>query len=278
MKLRRQLPVWIVVGSGLVVLFAFLLFRTQQVAPLSTTNFRLRPSFIQAFVPLPPQHRVYYPYSVIPGGVASPAELETLIKHDPEIAQHFEDFDLKKVELVKVARPRSVYVSYRVGNLIFWTTRKLTLQKGELLLTDGTRTIRSRCGNDVSETPKEPTSPGEPTTAELETPLPPSVVAHPSGSLLPPSLTELPPDIIFSTSAPAPPPGNGAATINSAPPFVPPIYAQDPSVPPPAPLIPTPEPSSLVLLSLGGAALAVRSTWGKVRSFKNKRPSRGRFD
>jgi hypothetical protein len=272
MKQPLKFLLWIALAAGLAALFVSVCRRPDQVTPISTTRSVREPGLSPAFAPTLPQ-RTVYPYSVIPGGVASPEELKTIIKRNPEIARHFEDFDLEKAKLLRVATPRSVYVSYRFGNLIFWTTRKLSLKEGEYLITDGTRTIRGRCGNDVSEIPKEPTSPAEPTTRELEAPLPPSVVP-------PPYLTGLPPNITVSTNPPNPPtnppnppPGNVPPTAYSGPPPVYPII--DPSggfqSAPSSPLAPTPEPSSLLLLSLGGTAIAVKSMWGKVRGFRSKR-------
>jgi hypothetical protein len=260
MKQPLKFLLWIALAAALAALFVSVCRRPDQV----TRSVR-EPGLSPAFAPTLPQ-RTVYPYSVIPGGVASPEELKTIIKRNPEIARHFEDFDLEKAKLLRVATPRSVYVSYRFGNLIFWTTRKLSLKEGEYLITDGTRTIRGRCGNDVSEIPKEPTSPAEPTTRELEAPLPPSVVP-------PPDLTGLPPNITVSTNPPNPPPGNVPPTAYSGPPPAYPII--DPSggfqSAPSSPLAPTPEPSSLLLLSLGGTAIAVKSVWGKVRGFRSKR-------
>lgn len=199
--------------------------------------------------------RKIFPYSVIPGGVSSVGELRGIINRNPEIALHLKDFNLERARVVKLDRPWSAYVSYRKGDLIFWTRRRVSLAKGERVITDGKHTVRSRCGNDVSDTPQEPTSPSEPTTTALDTPLPdvpfqPQVPPPPISSLLPPGIF-VP---VFPPVAPPPPiilPPGGGPPPSGGPPPVPPI--------PPGPPIATPEPSSLLLFCLGLAGTIV---WG----------------
>jgi hypothetical protein len=60
-----------------------------------------------------------------------------------------------------------MYVSYRIGNDVFWTKHRLTLPKGETMLTDGRAMARTRCGNRVSALPSKPNALVEPTTEEL---------------------------------------------------------------------------------------------------------------
>ena len=56
---------------------------------------------------------------------------------------------------VRLTLARTVYLSYRIGNHIYWTRRRITLHKGEKLITDGTITARTRCANRVEETPQQ---------------------------------------------------------------------------------------------------------------------------
>ena len=56
-------------------------------------------------------------------------------------------------------------MSYRIGNQVFWTKRKVALRAGEAILTDGRSKIRARCGNCISDTPMQP-------TLQAEEPLP----------------------------------------------------------------------------------------------------------
>jgi hypothetical protein len=114
--------------------------------------------------------RVVYPYSVIPGGVRSSTELREIAQHDPVVAGHYSGFDYSRARVIEVDNPRLVYVSYRRAGQIHWTSKQATLLKGELLLTDGHITARTRCGNQVSVLPQANISPQEPTMAELERP------------------------------------------------------------------------------------------------------------
>lgn len=114
--------------------------------------------------------RLVYPYSVIPGGVRSADELREVAKHDPVVAQHYAGFDYARARVIEVDRPKLVYLSYRRGEQVRWTSKQAMLRVGEKLLTDGRITARTRCGNQVSVLPQANTAPNEPTMAELERP------------------------------------------------------------------------------------------------------------
>lgn len=111
-----------------------------------------------------------YPYSVIPGGAYSRAELHYAINHDPVVQKHYSDFDSDNVQLVTLTADRYEYASYRIKNRIYWTKKRLRLRKGEVLLTDGTHYARTRCGNRLSEKRQGPTSNLEPPEAALDLP------------------------------------------------------------------------------------------------------------
>jgi hypothetical protein len=124
--------------------------------------------------------REVYPYSVIPGGVYSSAELADAIEKDAPVAEHYADATPAAMRVEVVDTPREAYMSYRVGDRIFWTKRKLALRKGERVLTDGNVTIRARCGNRLSDNPVLPTSDAEPAAAAFERdPAPPVAAAPP---------------------------------------------------------------------------------------------------
>jgi hypothetical protein len=93
----------------------------------------------------------YYRYSVIPGGAHNRTELEAALERDPVAAKHYSDFRAEDTQLVKLDKDRQYFVSYRIGDKIYWTRRALTLHKGELLLFDGVHYARARCGNRLSE-------------------------------------------------------------------------------------------------------------------------------
>jgi hypothetical protein len=112
--------------------------------------------------------RPFYPYSIIPGGVGNREEIVQRVKTDQVVAHHYASFDVAKAHAVTVAKPRAVYVSYRKGDKVYWTAKKMTLAQGETLLSDGTNEIRGRCGNRISDTPMLPVAMHEPTEAELD--------------------------------------------------------------------------------------------------------------
>ncbi len=115
------------------------------------------------------QHRVF-PYSIIPGGARSSEELQRAISTDPVVARHYSDFNAANVRAVTLTAPQLMYVSYRMGNNVFWTKRKLVLPMGETMLSDGNTMARTRCGNRVSAQPVRPTSAQEPESADFEAP------------------------------------------------------------------------------------------------------------
>jgi hypothetical protein len=118
-------------------------------------------------------YRPVYPYSIIPGGVRSVKELKSAIAQDPLVKAHYRGFDLAKARIVRLTKDRAVHVSYRRGGGIYWTKKKLTLLKGETLITDGKSTSRTRCGNRISDGPVTPSSPDEPPPALFDEPVTP---------------------------------------------------------------------------------------------------------
>jgi len=112
--------------------------------------------------------RRVYPYSIIPGGVADVAELKRVMRADPVVAAHYAGFDVERARAVTVAKPRAVYVSYRKGDQVFWTAKKLMLVQGETLLSDGENEMRARCANRISDVPRFPVEPHGPGEKELD--------------------------------------------------------------------------------------------------------------
>jgi hypothetical protein len=126
--------------------------------------------------------RAVYPYSIIAGGARNVDELKHAIAADPVVAAHYAGFDLENVHAIRLEQPRLAHVSYRIGDAVYWTRKPLLIGAGETVLTDGVRTARTRCGNQLAETPGE-VSPAEPAPAELDTPLPVIVAGVPAGML-----------------------------------------------------------------------------------------------
>lgn len=115
--------------------------------------------------------RLVYPYSVIPGGVQDIRELKFIAEHDPVVASHYSGFDYDHARIVRLVLAQTAYVSYRIGNHIYWTRHRLALHKGEKLITDGRKTIRARCGNRVETLPQQATSSVEPSPEKFDQPI-----------------------------------------------------------------------------------------------------------
>ncbi|MFS2025636.1 PEP-CTERM sorting domain-containing protein [Massilia sp. CT11-137] len=112
--------------------------------------------------------RRVYPYSIVPGGVLDRKELTHAIAVDQVVAAHYAAFEASKTTVRTVDKPRAVYVSYRKGDKVFWTAKKLQLAKGETLLSDGQNEIRTRCGNRISDVPQLPVEAKGPSEEELD--------------------------------------------------------------------------------------------------------------
>lgn len=121
------------------------------------------------------ENRPVYPYSVVPGGVQSGRELKWVAEHDPVVAAHYAGFDYDHARIVRLTLARTVYLSYRIGNKVYWTSHRISLHKGETLITDGKITGRTRCANRVEEVPQQATSLMEPPAVKFEEPVAPAV-------------------------------------------------------------------------------------------------------
>ena len=148
-----------------------------QVAPdrqqLEASRERVVPANEDLFRPST-EARPVYPYSVVPGGVQDARELKWVAEHDPIVAAHYAGFDYDHARVVRLVLARTAYVSYRIGNQVYWTRRRITLHKGEKVITDGKITARARCANRVEEVPQQATSSSEPPVAKFEAPLRPA--------------------------------------------------------------------------------------------------------
>jgi hypothetical protein len=214
------------------------------------------------------KERVVFPYSIIPGGAESLQELRQAVTMDPVVARHYSDFDLAEVRRITLSSPQSMYVSYRIGNDVFWTKYKVTLPKGETILTDGRVMARTRCGNRISALPRKPNALVEPTAEELNDPIfgpsvsTPYLVAYsaplgpfPSGSEIQPAGSSTPSSIPTAVVSFFPLPGGGGGSGSSL--TTPPPIVTNPGAP-----VGVPEPGTagLVLVGLGVACLMCRNT------------------
>ncbi len=128
-----------------------------------------------------------YPYSLVPGGIQSGADLKRIAQRDPVIAAHYAGFDYDHARIVRLTLAKTVFLSYRVGNHVYWTRHPVTLHPGETLITDGRKSARTKCGNRVEEVPQQATSPVEPPLEKFDQP------AHPA-------TTETAPPPVFESS------------------------------------------------------------------------------
>jgi hypothetical protein len=189
------------------------------------------------------------------------------------VAAHYAGFNYKQARVVQVARPQLVYLSYRRGTQVYWSSKQASLHPGEKLITDGKITARTRCGNQVSVLPQARTAPDEPLMAELDRP---DAVA--SGTEFPSTLNSdlLQVDPVMPIR---PGPTAGGTLVGPGPPGVSmpfpvglPINGggacvptkknnncktvPPPPPPPPPPIVP--EPGTVVLVLSGAAAVFVR--------------------
>ena len=184
----------------------------------------------------------------------SAAELQSAMAHDPIVAAHYAAFDLAKARVFRLQEARSMYISYRRGDDVFWTSKKIRLAVGETLITDGQHISRTRCGNQVSDAPRMPVSlAGDPERQILDKPVLSQIIEP----FVPPIAGEIegggtPAGALFFglTSAA----GSGGGTIGGSAIWAVPIIpmtgseSSSPGSPPP---ISTPEPTCLILLSTG---------------------------
>lgn len=147
------------------------------------------------------ESRPVYPYSVVAGGVKDASELKWAAEHDPVVARHYAGFDYDHARVVRLVLERTAYISYRIGNKVYWTRRRIKLKKGETVITDGKITARTRCGNRVEEVPQQATSSSEPPVVAFDQPMMPALgpanqtppVPFQSASLSPPGTGPAPP-------------------------------------------------------------------------------------
>ncbi|HEU0140024.1 MAG TPA: PEP-CTERM sorting domain-containing protein [Bryobacteraceae bacterium] len=108
---------------------------------------------------MPRVEKAVYPYSVVPGGVWSKEDVARAAQSDTVVADHYAEIDADHIRPVTVVKPARAYVSYRKNGKIYWSSRRISLHQGETLLTDGSQCVRGRCGNRLSEVPREPALP-----------------------------------------------------------------------------------------------------------------------
>ncbi|MCS0581137.1 PEP-CTERM sorting domain-containing protein [Massilia pinisoli] len=172
-RLNRRLAVAGVLGVAACAA-AFALAMRPSTAPVTgATALAAAPAQATAVRPAAAQAetkktRRVYPYSIVPGGVLDRRELSRAIVVDKVVAAHYAAFEAPKATIRTVAAPRGVYVSYRKGDKVYWTAKKLQLAQGETVLSDGQNEIRTRCGNRISDVPRLPVEARGPSEEELD--------------------------------------------------------------------------------------------------------------
>ncbi len=159
-------------AAGCAILYAWTApapLTSVEAAPLAlaSTNTLAQPAGAQANTSSSAPRRIY-PYSIVPGGVSDAKELRRVIREDKIVAAHYAEFDLSKAHEKTVTTPRAVHVSYRKGDKVYWTAKKVMLAEGETLLTDGSHEARARCANQISDTPRLPVEAHGPSAEELD--------------------------------------------------------------------------------------------------------------
>jgi hypothetical protein len=217
--------------------------------------------------------RKVYPYSIVPGGAETLHEARWAMD-DPAIKSHYANVNVAQLKQIKLTTNLTGYVSYRWGEKIYWTAKKITLHAGETVFTDGTHIVRGRCLNCYSALPMAPIRPHEPTEALLDLPveMPVTVYTFPmlpvSPLVLPIPPGELTPTVPVIPSSVTPPAGSKPGGIwFPLIPIIPPIHRHPgngpssptspgtPQVPPPVAIVP--EPHYSWLLALGFLAIVV---------------------
>ena len=179
--IRRSLAITLlslcVAGASALVLnfISPSLFRAQRSAPPTFEQAELSRQRVLQLNELlshaPAANRPVYPYSVVPGGVEDLKELKWVAEHDPIVAAHYAGFDYDHAQIVRLTLAQTVFMSYRIGNHIYWTRHRLTLHKGEKVVTDGRIVLRARCGNRVEKVPQQAASANEPPPVKFDEPV-----------------------------------------------------------------------------------------------------------
>ncbi|HVA95420.1 MAG TPA: hypothetical protein VNI36_11025 [Candidatus Dormibacteraeota bacterium] len=185
--------------------------------------------------------------------------MRNAIASDPVVARHYARFDLSRARMIRLDRDRLMHVSYRIGDQIYWTKRALQLKKGEILITDGSLTARTRCGNQLAKTVVGPVSSNEPTPLELNTPGKPY---NPAGQLE--SYNQSPP-FVGGTDFNIPPGAESLSPSGPVAPNAPTFFGPTGDVPPipsfntpqPDPTVSVPEPCTGILLFIALLGLLV---------------------
>ncbi|MGD9948139.1 MAG: PEP-CTERM sorting domain-containing protein [Desulfobulbus sp.] len=176
------------------------------------------------------------------------------VENDPALSVYYSGFNWEEAKLGSLKEDVMAYVSHRKGDVIKKTAKAIKLPKGDGYITDGVRTARTYCCNDIVLTP----SAGPPNTL-----LPPPAVP-PVGTLGAPPELFVPkgtPPATFSFPSVSDIPGTSVYPLGRR------TSSQNPSDPPShPPSSPVPEPGTLFLMGAGLVALAAVGRKNNFRS------------
>lgn len=170
--------------------------------------------------------RQVYPYAIVPGGAETLDQARRALA-DPLARAGCPGIDFSKFRKVTLRRSLSGYISYRVGEQIYWTSNLVTLHVGETVFTDDVHLIRGRGLNCYSPLPMMPTREDEPDERVLDTPIQLPVIAYSFARFpidpphLPPRIEDLTPSFPFFPAAVQP----------AQAPLIPPIRSHFPPAP-----------------------------------------------
>jgi hypothetical protein len=174
-------------GATVLAAIAALAWALSQTRQSVITQFPTGPHFTERSLPVRPaslrQGRPSYTYSVIRGGAYSIPELDAVLRDDPVVAGHYAVFERAKLTMSSAPAAKLAYVSYRMGDQLYWTRRPVRIARDEILISDGTHFARARCGNRISDTPQAPTAVDDAALERLDT-----IEASSPGSLLVPEI------------------------------------------------------------------------------------------
>jgi hypothetical protein len=221
-----------------------------------------------------------YPYSVIPGGARTSGELRNAVERDSTVRAHYADFVVANTRVARLQKPQAFYVSYRIGDNIYWTKNAVLIPAGETVLSDGPHMARTRCGNRLSLAPVAPISKTEPAPEAMGAANPAVLLANNESPvelpIAPPPMTsiETPPATPISGAPPlgfffpgvpftaggggTPSTPGGSGPVTPGTPATPPPPSGPPRTVPPGPSTPpisAAEPAELFMLAAGLAGI-----------------------
>ena len=172
-----------------------------------------------------------YRFSIVAGGVHSQDDVVRAVDRDEVVAEHYRDISLASVRTETLTQPRRAYVSYRIGDQVYWTKHKVALPAGEAILTDGVSEIRARCGNRISDEPQAPNADNEPEAVEFDALAPAgSPVTAPAVAVLSPVLALPPPELSVPMGLSASLPGSSTGPAGTNQPFGTPFLIGGPAI------------------------------------------------